>query len=259
MIKTAKHPRVGNIYYFPERLKNKLALISSYPVTVVEAPSGFGKTTAVREYLNDNIPRNTHIHWHICLGEPPSRVWEGICGLFAGVMLDVAETLKALGPPTIETLADVASVMRTVQAGMKTYLVVDNYQLFDNAIPREIIDAFSVHVCDNLRVIFITQPLPDSKQKFYNTNINNLAEGDFLFDRDNTARMCRMFGIKLPEKELDYLQKVSAGWVAVIRLQAENYRETGSLAQMNDMDSLVETAIWNRLAQDERDFLSVVS
>ncbi len=40
-------------YYFSERLKRQLEQISHHPLTIVEAPSGFGKTTTVREYLND--------------------------------------------------------------------------------------------------------------------------------------------------------------------------------------------------------------
>lgn len=37
--------------YFSNKLKRKLEQIPHYALTVVEAQSGFGKTTAVREYL----------------------------------------------------------------------------------------------------------------------------------------------------------------------------------------------------------------
>ena len=47
MAKKKIHPQ----YYFSPRIQKQLALIPRYPLTVVEAPSGFGKTTAVREYL----------------------------------------------------------------------------------------------------------------------------------------------------------------------------------------------------------------
>jgi LuxR family maltose regulon positive regulatory protein len=255
----AKRPDARSIFYFPERLKKKLAQISSYPATVVEAPSGFGKTTAVREYLKENIPRNACERWHTCLGEPPSKAWEGICGLFAVVSRDAAEALKQLGPPTMDTLADVASVMREVRAPAETYLVVDNYQLFENEMPREAIDAFSVHGDKKLRVIFITQSLPGSKQSVHNANIHRLDKRDFYFDRDSTARLCRLFGIKLSEKELGYIYEASEGWVAAIRLQAANYRETGSFARMSDMNSLIETAVWNKTSGQGRDFLMSVS
>ena len=48
----------GDVYFFPERLAARLRRISDYPVTLVEAPPGFGKTTAVREYLRSDLPED---------------------------------------------------------------------------------------------------------------------------------------------------------------------------------------------------------
>jgi hypothetical protein len=45
----------------------------------------------------------------------------------------------------------------------------------------------------------------------------------------------------------------------IISLQAEAYRETGSFARMNDMNNLIETAIWNKAAAQDRRFLMSVS
>ena len=55
-------------YYFPRQLKEQLAKISQHPVTVLEAPSGFGKTTAVREYLKEKLPEGARQYWYTCLG-----------------------------------------------------------------------------------------------------------------------------------------------------------------------------------------------
>ena len=71
-------------YYFPAQVKNQLAQISCYPLTVVEAPSGFGKTTAVREYLKENLPEDVWNHWYTCLGEPRTVAWGNICTLILG-------------------------------------------------------------------------------------------------------------------------------------------------------------------------------
>jgi LuxR family maltose regulon positive regulatory protein len=258
-IEKAKKNNTPGLYYFPDRLRKSLAMIPRYPVTVVEALSGFGKTTAVREYLKENLLRHSREYWHICLGEPSSRTWEGICWLFEESDPDVAAGLKELGPPTMETLADVAALVRGVRVDKETFLVVDNYQLFENEIRREIINAFSVHGSENLHIIFITQPLSASKESVHYASIHRLDNGDFLFDRDSTARLCRLFGIKLPEKDWDYIYNVSEGWIAVIRLQVENYKKTGSFAYMRDMDNLIETAIWNRTSENDRKFLMAVS
>jgi LuxR family maltose regulon positive regulatory protein len=99
----AENGRESGFYYFPDRLRARLDRIPKHPMTVVEAPSGFGKTTAVREYLKKRRQAGARENWHTCLGEAPSRAWEGICGLFGGVDLDTAARLKELGPPTMGT------------------------------------------------------------------------------------------------------------------------------------------------------------
>ena len=37
--------------YIPERLADDFENIKKYPLTVIEAPSGFGKTTALTEFF----------------------------------------------------------------------------------------------------------------------------------------------------------------------------------------------------------------
>ena len=41
-----------NEVYVNEKLTEKIGKINSYPLTVVEAPMGYGKTTAIKIYLN---------------------------------------------------------------------------------------------------------------------------------------------------------------------------------------------------------------
>lgn len=49
------------------------------------------------------------------------------------------------------------------------------------------------------------------------------------------------------------------GWVAAIRLQILNYREEGSLNYTRGIEALVEAAFWNRLTQEDKEFLISVS
>lgn len=247
-------PRKEPNWVFPERLTARLAGIPTFPVTIVEAPSGFGKTTAVREFLK-SIQHNSRQSWYTCFGEQPSKVWEGICRLFGNVDIEVARRLKGLFPASVETLPDIAELMRECRCDIPTFLVIDNYQLFDSRIPYHIAHAFSAHSNPNLHMLFITQPLPTFEIAVQNANIHRLGTRDFFFDRENTARLCRAAGARMAEKEIDRIQSVSEGWVSAILLQASNYMETGALADARDMDALVETAVWNRMTEAEHEFL----
>jgi LuxR family maltose regulon positive regulatory protein len=252
-------------YVFPELLERKLAKIQNYPLTLVEAPSGFGKTTAVREYFRNNLPEGAREKWHTCLGEPTSDAWAGICRLFGdstrvGEMEgDISWRLSKLFPPTNDSLPDIASAMRECRCDTETFLVIDNYQLFENEASHDIVNAFSVHSAEKLRIIVITQPLRGHDKNVHNANIHRIEAGDFLFDRGSTARFCRWSGAKLSDKELENVQNFSEGWVAAIRLYIENYRKTGSFSSAGNMEELIETAIWNKISDEQRNFLMALS
>ena len=56
--------------YLADKLKNELAQIPFYPLTVVVSPSGFGKTTAVREYFRMLAGKNACRTMQGCTGIP---------------------------------------------------------------------------------------------------------------------------------------------------------------------------------------------
>ena len=246
-------------YYFPERLKKRLSMISNYSVTLVEVPSGFGKTTAVREYLKEHLLEGAYVNWYTCLGETPSKAWEGICRTFNGVNADLAKSMKELYPPTTETLGDIAVLMQGLHCEQETFIVIDNYQLFENDIPRALIDAFSIHESPWLHVIFISQPIQALPSSANNANIHRMSVNDFCFDRESTERYCHLSRIEVGDKEIDEIQKTSEGWISAIQLLADSYKKTRMLPNASGMDALIESAIWNRIPETSRDFFMALA
>ncbi len=248
------------MYYFSDRLKRQLDKIPYHPLTIVEAPSGFGKTTAIREYLKEYLAHDACEYWYTCLGEPVEAAWAGICELLANANREAAAGLKKMGVPAIDTLMQVTSALRNFQCAAETYLVIDNYQLVCSDIPRELISVFSMHECSDLHIIFITQQIINNHQRMiHNANIHTIDSASFFFDREGTASLFRMEGIRLSDSELERVFTGTEGWVSAIRLQIINYAENGSLDNTPDIEHLVETAIWNRLMPEEKDFLLSVS
>lgn len=248
------------MYYFSEKLRRQFGRIPQYPLTVVEAPSGFGKTTAVKEYLKENLPAGACEYWYTCLGEPASIAWRGICGLLSNVNDEIATNLKKLEMPTMDTLLYAMAILKDFHCEKETYLVIDNYQLAGSDIPRELISVFAMHGSPNLHMIFITQQLGTRQQlTIHNADIYTIDASAFYFDREGTASLFRMEGIRLTDDELENVFMSTEGWVSAIRLQIINYEETGSFDYSADTEQLVENAIWKRLADDERDFLLSVS
>lgn len=247
-------------YYFSEKLKKQLYSISKYPVTIVKAPAGFGKTTAIRECLKENISQDACKYWYSCLGESPSIAWSNICDLFSKISTKVGGNLKNLEMPTKDTLYHMIAYIREIDCKKETYLVIDNYHLINSDIPRLMINAFSMHENSNLHIIFITQKLEYKHNIFiHNDNIHNIDATAFFFSIQDIASLFKMESIKISNDELEKIFLNTAGWIAAIKLQMSNYIETGKFQYTRNIELLVENAIMKRLTKEERDFLICIS
>lgn len=249
-----------NRYCFSRRLEKALADIPAYGLTVIEAPSGFGKTTALREYLAREHAQ-ADVRWYTCFGESAGKAWAGICALFAGSEDSIAEELSELGEPTPENLAGIASLISGYSSPDPKFLVIDNYQLFDSPVRKRCIAAFAACRDENLHIILVTQPLRDEEggSTFHPQQHLCITARDLFFDSACIAEYCRLMGIAITAEKIEAVQTAARGWVAAIRLQLQHYRHTGSLADFSDIRPLVETAIWNRLSRDERNLMMGLS
>lgn len=101
-------PAMSSEFYFSDRLWRKLAAIREKPLTVIEAPMGYGKTVAAREY-----PRHHDIQtlWTPVLGGGPDIFWRDFCRSLGRAFPHAEETvdsLRRLAYPRDAVYADAA-------------------------------------------------------------------------------------------------------------------------------------------------------
>lgn len=82
--------------YFTDKLKRQMTRILNFPCTLVEAPMGYGKTTAVREYLKST---DAYVLWHRVYDGSVSGFWITFSRLFRALDRNLAEDLEQLGFP----------------------------------------------------------------------------------------------------------------------------------------------------------------
>jgi len=88
--------------YIPEELQEQLENIHNYPLMVLQAASGFGKTTVISEYLHQSYAQQ--VYWYTCMGEPLRKAWNGICKAFSHIDANAAKRLETLEYPHVKTL-----------------------------------------------------------------------------------------------------------------------------------------------------------
>ena len=87
--------------YFSDRITESMDRIFDHPLTIVEAPMGYGKTTAVREYLNN---AGVNVLWQRVYDSSTSSFWNGFGRLFRELDDDRSQSLIQLGFPDDGTI-----------------------------------------------------------------------------------------------------------------------------------------------------------
>ncbi|HWP51234.1 MAG TPA: AAA family ATPase, partial [Clostridia bacterium] len=192
-------------YCFPKLLKGQLAQLLSYPLTLVEAPSGFGKTTAVKDYLSTAVSIASTVYWYTCLGEPSYKAWDNICHILGPVDERTVLKIKSLGVPSKNNLYDLIELIRNFSCHEETVLVIDNYQLIRNDYFDALSNAFFNGFNQHFHIVVITQP---PKKKSAATTLHHsqrllIDRSSLFFSKDDTNLFFRQSGIRLSDAELD--------------------------------------------------------
>lgn len=82
--------------FFSDRILEKLSSISNSNLTIVEAPTGYGKTTAVKNYLNST---DEDAIWITVENEDSDIFFEQICNVLDRLKINVISEFRNLGTP----------------------------------------------------------------------------------------------------------------------------------------------------------------
>ncbi|SMP66575.1 LuxR C-terminal-related transcriptional regulator [Anoxynatronum buryatiense] len=244
--------------YIPVALQKRLKSIKNYPLIVLQAASGFGKTTVISEYLHQSYAHQ--VCWYTCMGEPLRKAWKGICKTFSQIDQHAAKQLETLEYPTQENLVDIVDIMRGCEVNGDTWLILDNFQYIQGELPERMLHALSCHGCSGLHIVVITQTVDSIDMVGIPAEQVMLVQNEtFFFQKEDTDAYFRANEIALSKDELDKLQMLSEGWAAALNLQLIRYLREGDFEVSDSMDALIRAVIWNRLEADDQQFLMAVS
>ena len=83
-----------NQIYLSERLKARLDTIFEYTMTLIETPTGYGKTTAVREYLKESGKKYI---WFNIDNEDKEQFFSDFCAKISGINESAANQMRNVG------------------------------------------------------------------------------------------------------------------------------------------------------------------
>ena len=240
---------------FRKRLYTLLQSIEEYPITVLVASTGYGKTTVVQQYLEKTTTQYLYID---ITGSSDIAFWQKLCDEMVAISPKLGQALRLIGLPSDDL--KIASVIATLkdQLTKPLILVIDDCQLLlENSTLFSLFTTIALEELSNLRLVLLSQKVPPIKLStlVFKDYCLFLDRETLAFNLEETGGYLELKGMHLDKKVIEDIYQQSGGWVSVLFFISEAFRHgrleyrTKSLNQMFEENFLL---LYNG---DEREML----
>ena len=149
-----KRPNSRSLY-FSDRLTEVLSQIPQFPLTVMEAPMGYGKTTAIQEY---SAKTGITALWETVRENDEAHFWHDFCEVFAELDPDCSRKLAELGLPVDGAARREAVALIANRHGKdRALFVIDDYHLLTDPDVHEFIVSLVRRKIPGFHVVIATR------------------------------------------------------------------------------------------------------
>ncbi len=242
--------------YIPQRISDEFENIKRYPLTVIAAPSGFGKTTALEAFFSQKCFENARVVRHTFFGCGTDEYWRWLCGALARTDKICAEALADCGTPDGANLSDICEIMSDLECGEDFYIVLDN--LTDKADGLDILlTAMAAHRAPKLHIVASVCSI-GSVGAGFGGRVHCIDAKNFAFTADDCRAYFERVGQVLTDSELTELTSLTGGWPFAVYLQMLFYAKHTRF-EKGIPENLIEKAFFDRLTDDEKRFYILMS
>ncbi|UWG98684.1 LuxR C-terminal-related transcriptional regulator [Dehalobacter sp. DCM] len=211
-----------------KNVKDILKNVLSYPLNIVVAPIGYGKTTAVKKYVQDIKIRSVWISMSE-LGKDNDFFWQELIKSIAQFNQTLTEELQSLGFPSDNIrIAKALNIIKKRSAKEEIIIVFDDYYLIENNEKNELLLNLIQLKIPYLHIIILSRFMPDIPVAgLIVSGLCHLLDHDVLaFSIDETEKYLSLYGCHVNKKQLEEIQDYTCGWITAICL-TKNYLVNG--------------------------------
>jgi LuxR family maltose regulon positive regulatory protein len=241
--------------YFSDRIRGAMSRVLDYPLTVLEAPMGYGKTTAVREQLNEY---SANMMWLRIYDNSLDYFWNYFCNIFSTFDKASSQKLNQLQFPNDTVSMMIAlNIIHGIELPENSVMVIDDYHLieceetnnfFEFLVKSEMLD---LHFVFTVRYIHF-QNIEELKLKGY---LYHIEKESFEFLPEDIIGYYKKCGINLKDKESKELYDFTEGWISALYLLMLNFKSEGSFYHVTNIFNLIEKAVYIPFSKEIKEFL----
>jgi len=244
-----------------ERVNKILSAIYEYPLTIIEAPMGFGKTTAVRSFLESEKNNPLWISF-LNSGESSLFFWEKFSTEIGKLDEPAAARLKALGfPIDVPQVEKVLLLLNDMGFHNKTVFVIDDFHLSQEMSIGKLLLQIVAERIENLHFVIITRDTTniDFVELLSKGLCYIVSQQKLKFVDSEVNHYCRMMTDKISIADLRKINEYTEGWISLIYMILLGMENGIPVGMSSSIDNLVENVLFNVYDEHIRCFLLKLS
>jgi len=253
MLKNKRHNTQSR--YFSEQLTAALKKITDYPLTVIEAPMGYGKTTAVKEYITNS---DFEVLWQTVYDNVDIHFWGNFSKLFAEVDSACSVKLAEIGIPE-DSIArrEVVDYIAGIERKNTTILVIDDFHMIAKTEIYDFIEYLVKNEIPDFHVVITTRmalfdKLDELKIKGLAQHITQM----FLeLQPGEIIKYYQKCGVRLKQEEAHILYAYTEGWISALYLCLLGFLQDGQLEKPASIQELFSKAVFRPLSVELKNFM----
>lgn len=206
------------------RVEAALEAIHRYPVTLVAAPTGFGKTTLISAWLQRQASAQAWVALDPEIADP-QRFWAHVAYALEeavpGVGADILQQLDAAGAAVLPRVA-LLLAQALARAAVPVIVVIDDVHLLPDATTEQLA-VLAEHLPPEGRLVLISRsdpPLPLARWRAKDRLLEVRADTLRFTEAEAQAFLSRRLGQPLPAADAATLAARTEGWAAGLQLAA---------------------------------------
>lgn len=244
--------------YLSERLKKALASSLEKTMTVVEAPTGYGKTVAVRELSRCvDMP----VKWINIYDDDPFHAWESLCReLFSNST--VSQRFLRWPFPLEGVQRDhFADEFAQILSEGPMIVVLDDFHQIQSDQVGEFFRYLVKEFPENIHWIIISQKTVFKDEKLFvaTGKVNRIHSDDLRLSKEDFYAYLSMNQLDIDEEYKEQIYEKSEGWISMIYVSVLNYKRMGRRDLSADMEHLVDRVAYATCSGKTRHFLSYLA
>jgi len=259
-----KHDSTASFYFERPRLKEVYLKAVKYPLVVVCAGAGYGKTSSVNDFISGY---NVTTIW-IQLSERDNvgaRFWENYTHSVSKLNKTLAGSISNIGfPDSKEKLHHYKTLINEYAVMEKRVLVIDDFHCIeDPEVLKFMEEGFFRNMLPETTIFLISRSLSrlNTAGMFYRDQIYNVSESDLRFTENELAQYFRKVGVSFQPDSLREIMQDTEGWAFAINLIARSSQKAPGYggyvrnAMRQNIFRLLETEIWDDFTERTQNFL----